>query len=89
MEGDNPHITKIQSKENYYPNPHKQKDILNYATIFFEELSSEEDTRESRNKTLNELLQLLKKKDVIARSIDLMYMTRSNLGNDKISKTLS
>ena len=38
--GDNPNITKIQRKENNYPNPNKKKDILNDATTIFEELTS-------------------------------------------------
>ena len=44
MVGDNPHITKIQSKENNYPNPHKKREIFNHPILIFEELAFEEDT---------------------------------------------
>jgi len=41
-------------------------------------LAMEEYNHKSINKTLNELLQLLTKEEVVAQVIDLMYMVRKN-----------
>ena len=56
---DDTQITKFPSKDCNYPQINQQKYIFNNASIIFEELEKEEDTQDYKNKTLNELLQLL------------------------------
>ena len=58
---ENPQITKIQDKNDNYPNLHKHKEIfINYSDIF-EELSHQEENKKCKNRALNELLQILMK----------------------------
>jgi len=63
-------ITK-NTKKKYYPNPHKQRELVNDATRIFQKLAQEEDTNEaksiysSKDKTLNEFIKLLTKQEVV------------------------
>ena len=61
--GDDPQVTMIQRKWCDYPNPLNKKEIFNNATKIFTQIDSKENNAENRNKTLNELLQLLTKEE--------------------------
>ena len=63
---DNAQATESLGIDYNYPHINQQKDVFNNASIIFEELAQEEDNKECRNKTLNELLQLLTKEEVVA-----------------------
>ena len=81
-------MKKIQRKQEDYPNPWKEKQIFNNASEMSTQLAYEEITKESRNKILNELFNLLTKEESIAWLIDLMQSIRSNPERNKDAKNL-
>ena len=64
-------INTITPKHDY-PNPWKQKKKFKDESQIFQELSIQEDNNENKKSTLNELLQLLTKKDDVHRLVDIM-----------------
>ena len=67
---------------------HKKRPIFNNVSKIFEELAHEEENEKSKNKTLNELLQLLTKEEVVSILTYLMYMARNNTSNEIFYKNL-
>ena len=84
---DNPQIRKIINKEDYL-NPSKQKQLYNDASNIFQELASQEETDDFREKIAKELIKLINTHDSVTMLIDLMYNLKNNSNKDKQAQSI-
>ena len=88
MDTNNIEISKLRVNNQGQSDISCQKAIFKDATKIFEELSKSDVRIGNSNKTLNELLQLLTKEEVVDRLIDLLYEVRQSNTSGKIQKTI-
>lgn len=81
-------ISKFKVNNEGYLDVSRQKEIFKDATKFFEELSKNDVQIGNSSKTLNKLLQLLTKEEVVDRLIDLLYEVRKSNTTGRIQKTI-